>query len=265
MPDSESVDTDNESQPSLPAPGRRSRGPIVGAIFLMATSAIGPGFITQTATFTAQLGAAFAFAILISVIVDIAVQLNVWRMVVSSGKRAGELANSAIPFSGHVIAVLIVLGGLAFNIGNIGGGGLGLNSLLGLDPKIGGAITALLAIGIFLVRQAGRVVDSVVLILGVAMIIMTVIVALLTKPPVGDAMRQTFLPDTVNFATITTIVGGTVGGYITYSGAPRYLNAGKVGRGHIGGVMRLRPAGSWSPGSCATSCSWPSSVWWPPV
>ena len=40
------------------------RGPILGAIFLMATSAIGPGFITQTATFTAKLGAAFAFAIL---------------------------------------------------------------------------------------------------------------------------------------------------------------------------------------------------------
>ena len=39
------------------------RGPLVGAMFLMATSAIGPGFITQTTQFTAQLGAAFAFAI----------------------------------------------------------------------------------------------------------------------------------------------------------------------------------------------------------
>ena len=36
------------------------RSGLVAAIFLMATSAIGPGFITQTATFTAQLGAAFA-------------------------------------------------------------------------------------------------------------------------------------------------------------------------------------------------------------
>ena len=47
---------------------KRRRGPIIGAIFLMATSAIGPGFITQTATFTAQLGAAFAFAILLFVV-----------------------------------------------------------------------------------------------------------------------------------------------------------------------------------------------------
>ncbi|MES2867701.1 MAG: divalent metal cation transporter, partial [Actinomycetota bacterium] len=132
----------------------------------MATSAIGPGFITQTATFTASMGAAFAFAILVSVLIDIAVQLNVWRMITSSGKRAGELANSAIPFSGHVIAVLVVIGGLAFNIGNIAGGGLGLNALLGIDPKIGGLLTAALAIVIFLIKKAGKVMDIVLVVLG---------------------------------------------------------------------------------------------------
>ena len=138
---------------------RAGRSAVIGAIFLMATSAIGPGFITQTATFTATMGAAFAFAILVSILIDIAVQLNVWRMITSSGKRAGELANSAIPFSGHLIAVLVVIGGLAFNIGNIAGGGLGLNALLGIDPKLGGALTAALAIIIFLVKKAGPVMD----------------------------------------------------------------------------------------------------------
>lgn len=38
----------------------------------MATSAIGRGFITQTTTFTEQLGAAFAFAIVLSIAIDIA-------------------------------------------------------------------------------------------------------------------------------------------------------------------------------------------------
>ena len=37
--------------------------------FLMATSAIGPAFLTQTAVFTAQFYASFAFAILISIII----------------------------------------------------------------------------------------------------------------------------------------------------------------------------------------------------
>jgi Mn2+/Fe2+ NRAMP family transporter len=227
-----------ESSPALATSRRSRRGPILGAIFLMATSAIGPGFITQTATFTSTLGAAFAFAILISILIDFAVQMNVWRLITVTGKRAGDLANSAVPFSGHVLTVLIVVGGLAFNIGNIAGGGLGLNALLGIDPKVGGLLTGLLAICIFLFKRAGTVVDRVVLVLGVGMIVMTVAVAIMSAPPVGDALRQTFVPDTINFATITTIVGGTVGGYITYAGAHRYLDSGQTGVEHVKDVHR---------------------------
>lgn len=222
---------------------RSRRGPILGAIFLMATSAIGPGFITQTATFTAQLGAAFAFAILASILIDFALQMNVWRMITVAGKRAGDLANEAVPYSGHVLATLIVIGGLAFNIGNIAGAGLGLNALLGIDPKVGGMLSALLAIGIFMYKRAGRVVDVVVLGLGLLMIGLTLFVAIASQPPVGDALRQTFVPDTLNFATITTIVGGTVGGYITYAGAHRYLDSGLTGPEHVPAVHRASMSG----------------------
>ncbi|GAA1531878.1 MULTISPECIES: NRAMP family divalent metal transporter [Brevibacterium] len=224
-------------------PVKVSRSAILGAIFLMATSAIGPGFITQTATFTAQMGAAFAFAIFISILIDIAIQLNVWRMITSSGKRAAQLASSAIPGTGILLSILIVIGGLAFNIGNIAGGGLGLNALLGVDPKLGGLLTGVLAIGIFLFKRAGKVVDTVVMVLGVGMIILTVIVAIVSDPPVGEAIKQSFLPDTINFATITTIVGGSVGGYITYSGAHRYLDSGKTGPEHVPSVMRSALSG----------------------
>ncbi|MCS3843410.1 NRAMP family divalent metal transporter [Microbacterium sp. AK031] len=236
--------TDPETAAKLAAVKKRvGRSAVIGAIFLMATSAIGPGFITQTATFTASMGAAFAFAILVSVLIDIAVQLNVWRMITSSGMRAGELANSAIPFSGHVIAILVVIGGLAFNIGNIAGGGLGLNALLGVDPKIGGLLTAALAIVIFLIKKAGKVMDILLVVLGTGMIVMTVIVAIIAQPPIGEALRQTIVPDELNFATITTIVGGTVGGYITYSGAHRYLASGQTGPEHAGPVMRAAANG----------------------
>lgn len=217
---------------------RSRRRTIIGAIFLMATSAIGPGFITQTATFTFQMGAAFGFAILVSVIIDFAVQMNVWRIITVAGKRAGQLANEAIPGFGHVLAVLIVIGGLAFNIGNIAGGGLGLNAMLGIDPKLGGLLTGVLAIGIFLWRKAGPVVDTVVSVLGIGMILLTLYVAIVSAPPVGDALRQTVLPDEINFATITTIVGGTVGGYITYAGAHRYLDSGLTGPENVKFVHR---------------------------
>jgi Mn2+/Fe2+ NRAMP family transporter len=59
----------------------------------MATSAIGPGFMTQTAVFTNQLLASFGFIILISVLVDIGAQMNIWRIVSASGLRAQEIAN----------------------------------------------------------------------------------------------------------------------------------------------------------------------------
>jgi len=41
---------------------------ITGAAFLMATSSIGPGFLTQTAYFTEIHKSAFAFAIIISIL-----------------------------------------------------------------------------------------------------------------------------------------------------------------------------------------------------
>ena len=65
--------------------------------FLMATSAIGPAFLTQTAVFTAQFYASFAFAILISIIIDIGAQINIWRILVVTGLRGQEISNKVLP------------------------------------------------------------------------------------------------------------------------------------------------------------------------
>lgn len=220
-----------------------ARGGFMAAIFLMATSAIGPGFITQTATFTAKLGAAFAFAILASIIIDFVVQLNIWRITALTRKNASDTANAAIPGAGYLLAILVIIGGLAFNIGNIAGAGLGMNAMFGLDPKIGGAISAALAIGIFLSRRAGSLLDRALIGLGLLMIAMTLAVAFASSPPVGEAVRQMVLPSVIDFPTITTIVGGTVGGYITYSGAHRLLDKGLVGEENLAAVTRASLTG----------------------
>ncbi|MQW88551.1 NRAMP family divalent metal transporter [Sinorhizobium saheli] len=222
---------------------RSRRASLTAAIFLMATSAIGPGFITQTATFTTKLGAAFAFGILASILIDFVVQLNIWRIVTLTRMRASDIANAAVPGTGYLLAVLVIVGGLFFNIGNIGGTGLGLNALTGLDPRWGGAISALVSIGIFLSRRAGVAVDRLIVVAGVMMIALTVFVAYVSSPPLGEALRQTVLPDIVDFPTITTIVGGTVGGYITYSGAHRLLDKGMVGIDNLGAVNRAALTG----------------------
>ncbi len=208
---------------------KNRRSSLIGAIFLMATSAIGPGFITQTATFTVTLGAAFAFGILASIIIDFVVQQNIWRVVTLTKMHSSDIANATIPGSGYLLAVLVIFGGLIFNIGNIAGAGLGLNALVGLDPKWGGLISALLAIYIFSSRKASTFIDRLIIGLGIVMIGLTLFVAIASNPPIGEALRQSVLPDTVDFAMITTIVGGTVGGYICYAGAHRLLDKGAVG------------------------------------
>ena len=214
------------------------KGALLGAVFLMATSAIGPGFITQTTVFTAQLGAAFAFAILISTLVDIAVQLNVWRVLGVSGMRAQDLANTVLPGAGYVLALLVVFGGMVFNIGNIGGTALGANAMVGVNTTVGGAVSALVAIAIFLSKRAGVAMDRIVVVMGLLMITMVSWVAFTSSPPVGDALKQSVLPEEINFLIIVTLIGGTVGGYITYAGAHRIIDSGITGPERIAEISR---------------------------
>ncbi|NBL88819.1 MULTISPECIES: NRAMP family divalent metal transporter [Proteus] len=219
------------------------RSSLIAAIFLMATSAIGPGFITQTATFTATMGAAFAFGILASIVIDFIVQQSIWRVITVTNMRASDIANKAIPGSGYLLAILVIFGGLVFNVGNIAGAGLGLNAMVGLDPKWGGILSALLAIYIFSSRKASNFIDRMIIILGMVMILLTVFVMFASNPPIGEALRQTVLPDSINFATITTIVGGTVGGYICYAGAHRLLDKGTTGIENIEAVSKAATKG----------------------
>ncbi len=208
-------------------------GAMAGAMFLMATSSIGPGFLTQTSVFTVQMGAAFAFAILLSIIVDIAIQLNVWRVLCLSGMRANELGNTVLPGLGWFLAVLVFIGGVVFNIGNIAGSGLGLNAMLGIDARIGSVIAAAIAIFIFLSKRAGIALDRLVAALGAIMILLMLYVAIVSQPPVGEALKNTVMPEEVDFFVITTLIGGTVGGYITFAGAHRLIDNGMTGPEHI--------------------------------
>lgn len=203
---------------------------LLGAAFLMATSAIGPGFLTQTTVFTETLLASFGFVILISIIIDIGAQMNIWRIIAVSEKRAQDIANDVLPGLGYFLAALIVMGGLAFNIGNIAGAGLGTNVIFGISPELGAFLSGILAIGIFLVKEAGRLMDRFTQILGFVMIGLTLYVMFTAQPPVGEAVVKTFVPDKIDILAIITLVGGTVGGYITFAGGHRLIDAGVKGK-----------------------------------
>lgn len=216
---------------------------LLGAAFLMATSAVGPGFLTQTTVFTRQLAASFGFVILLSVVIDIFAQLNIWRVLTVSERRAQTVANETVFGSGYVLAALVAFGGLAFNIGNVAGAGLGLNVLFGVDVKIGAVLSAGLGIAIFLFKEAGKALDIFAKVLGFVMIALIVYVVFASNPPLGEAARRTIFPENIDALAIVTLVGGTVGGYISFAGAHRLIDAGIKGKESLPQVNRSATTG----------------------
>lgn len=202
---------------------------LIGAAFLMATSAIGPGFLTQTASFTSTLLASFGFVILISIILDIGAQLNIWRVIGVAKKRGQDIANMVFPGLGYLIAFLVALGGFIFNMGNIAGSALGLKLMFGLDLINAAIISCIIAIGIFIFKRAGELMDKFIVFAGFVMILITAYVAFSSNPPYLLALKESFIPSKIDVVAIVTLVGGTVGGYIVFSGAHRLIDANLVG------------------------------------
>lgn len=215
---------------------KKSGGALLGAAFLMATSAIGPGFLTQTAQFTGTQKVSFGFVILVSIILSAIAQMNIWRVLCISGLRGQDVANKIIPGLGYFVAFMVALGGLAFNIGNVGGGALGFNTLLGIPTKVGCALAGAVAIAVFVVKNAKSAMDTLAKILGGIMIVVIFGIIIVVKPPVGDAIKNTFVPEagvSNLIPAIITLVGGTVGGYITFAGAHRLIDAGITGEDNL--------------------------------
>ena len=216
---------------------------LIGAAFLMATSAVGPGFLTQTTVFTQQLLGSFGFVILLSILLDLGAQLNIWRIVAVSERHAQDLANDLYFGLGYLLSFLIVLGGLAFNIGNVAGAGLGIQILTGFDVKYGAVLSAAIAILLFLLPEAGKAMDNFTKWLGILMLLLIFYVVYTAHPPVAQAISQTFIPEKFDAMATITLVGGTVGGYITFAGAHRLLDAGIKGQGQLKDVTQSASRG----------------------
>ena len=215
----------------------------LGAAFLMANSSIGPGFLTQTSFYTEQLITSFGFVIIISIILDFGAQINIWRAITLSGMRAQEIANELFPGLGHILSFLVVLGGFAFNIGNIAGCGLALNILTGISFANGAIISGIVAILIFWINEIGKTLDQLTKFLGILKIGLTLFIVYAAHPPILEAVHHTFIPEKISLIAIVTIVGGTVGGYITFSGAHRLIDAGISGSEHIKFVTKSATTG----------------------
>ena len=218
------------------APAKKASASVLfGAAFLMATSAIGPGFLTQTSTFTAQYGAPLIMVVLCAIIMDITAQMNIWSVIGVSGMRAQDIANKMLPGLGVFLAIIVAIGGLAFNVGNVGGVALGFNAMIGLPQKVGAIVAGCLGVIIFLNKNAKTLMDKVATILAAVILITVLSVAIISKPPLGDVATGLVAFDKfpTMFVVLTTLLGGSCGGYIPFSGAHRLVDAGVEGAGNF--------------------------------
>lgn len=209
----------------------------------MANSSIGPGFLTQTTVFTQQLLTSFGFVILVSVLLDVGAQLNTWRILTLSELRAQDLSNQLLPGLGYFLSALVVIGGFAFNVGNIAGCAMGLNVLTGLSFQNGAIISGVIALALFWSKEIGKMLDGFTKTLGTIKIILALFIAYKAHPPLIQAIHHTLIPEKVSAVAIVTIVGGTVGGYLTFSGAHRLLDAGIKGKENLQSVNKSALSG----------------------
>lgn len=207
---------------------RSRRGAVLGAAFLMAASAVGPGFLIQTTRFSAEGGLSFLYVILLVTLADIVTKANVWSVVGAANLSGAEIANRLRKGLGTVLTVMIAIGGLAFNVGNIGGAALGLSAATGLPEWAGVLVGGLLAMGIFLFAGAKRIVDRLAIALSAIIVSAVLAVCIKTQPPILFAAAAFPSPSawTGAFFPMITLLGGACGGYIPFSGAHRLLEAG---------------------------------------
>lgn len=71
--------------------------------------------------------------------------------------------------------------------------------------------------------------DKFIVFAGFVMILITAYVAFSSNPPYLLALKESFIPSKIDVVAIVTLVGGTVGGYIVFSGAHRLIDANLVG------------------------------------
>jgi Mn2+/Fe2+ NRAMP family transporter len=206
---------------------------IFSIAFLMATTSVGPGFLTQTAVFTNIYKIDMAFPVFISMFITFGIVMNLWRITGVSGLRIQDIANKVAPGMGYLVGILLALGAVSFNFGNVSGAALGINVLTGIDTSWGALFTGLVGSMLFVIHNASKRIDQMARYLGLFLIVLIAYVAVKNLPPISQVVKAAILPADYKSLLLPTltIVGGAVGGY--YTGAQRLIDSGLNGKNNI--------------------------------
>jgi len=194
-------------------------GPLVAAAF------IGPGTVTLCTIAGVNFGYALLWAMGLSVIATIVLQEMSARLGIISQKGLSEIIRTEIsnPFVRGLTIILIlsaiVIGNAAYEAGNISGGVLGLETIIG-NPiiEIAGLSINLFSISIgiiaFILLYIGnyKVLEKALVSLVILMSIAFLITAVITKPNISEIFKGIFIPKFPknSILTIIGLIGTTV-------------------------------------------------------
>ena len=194
-------------------------GPLVAAAF------IGPGTVTVCTLAGVNFGFSLLWAMVLSVVATIVLQEMSARLGVISQKGLAEVIRTEIKnpvFKVLTILLIfsaIVLGNAAYEAGNISGGVLGLETLVG-NPfiSIGSIKLNLLSVCIgiiaFIILFIGnyKTLEKILVSLVIIMSLAFLITAIITKPDISLIMQSIFVPKFPkdSLLTVIALIGTTV-------------------------------------------------------
>lgn len=198
----------------------------IGPGALVAAAFIGPGTVTVCTLAGVRFGYELLWALVISIVATIVLQEMAARLGVVSQKGLAEAIRSELsqPISRFIAILLIlsaiVIGNAAYEAGNISGGMLGLETLIGHTPVSGSdgfsinylsLIIGLLAFGLLYIGNY-KLIEKSLIGLVILMSVAFVLTAIMTKPDVIGLLKGMLVPSlsSEKLLMVMALVGTTV-------------------------------------------------------
>lgn len=195
----------------------RNSGP--GA--LVAAAFIGPGTVTVCTIAGVRFGYDLLWAMLLSIAATMILQEMSARIGIVTGKGLSNVLREQLhnPLIRFVVLLLVmsavVIGNAAYEAGNISGGRLGLETLLGIsDSEHSRYLSVVLGAGAFILLYIGsyKVLERALIAMVVLMSLAFVLTAILTRPDIPTLLKGLFVPSLsdANLLIIVGLIGTTV-------------------------------------------------------
>lgn len=224
-----------------PAPPPPRRSP-VGPGWIVAAAFLGPGTVTTATLAGARFGTALLWALLFSTLATMALQEMAARLGLVTGNGLGEAIRGRFRGPARWVAAALVVaaiagGNAAYQTGNLLGGSLGLEGIVGGDVRLWVAILGALAFALLWSGNYRLVERFMAAMVGVmSLVFLATAVRLLPDagPWVRDLLVPSFPPESLLVAV--GLIGTTV---VPYN---LFLHASAVGERYPGGEADLPSA-----------------------